>query len=77
MGEKKPLTKKLPATTTVKYQYFPCNIMLRLESIKTFKQSFLLLCFSQVGKLKFLCDSFFKLKSMKLNLFLQEEVCLY
>lgn len=42
MGEKKPLTKKLPATTTV-------------------------------GKLKFLCDSFFKLKSMKLNLFLQEE----
>ncbi|XP_004486440.1 tubulin-folding cofactor E-like isoform X1 [Cicer arietinum] len=42
MGEKPPLTKKLPASTTV-------------------------------GKLKFLCESFFKLKSMKLNLFLQEE----
>ncbi|XP_027362896.1 tubulin-folding cofactor E isoform X3 [Abrus precatorius] len=42
MGEKPPLTKKLPATTTV-------------------------------GKLKFLCESFFKLKSMKLQLFLQEE----
>ncbi|XP_057433128.1 tubulin-folding cofactor E [Lotus japonicus] len=42
MGEKPPLTKKLPATTTV-------------------------------GKLKFLCESFFKLKSMKLKLFLQEE----
>ncbi|KAF7838029.1 tubulin-folding cofactor E isoform X1 [Senna tora] len=42
MGEKPPLTKKLPATTTV-------------------------------GKLKFLCESFFKLQSMKLKLFLQEE----
>ncbi|CAL5184106.1 unnamed protein product [Lathyrus oleraceus] len=42
MGEKEPLTKKLPATTTV-------------------------------GKLKFLCESFFKLKSMKLKLFFQEE----
>ncbi|RYR63109.1 hypothetical protein Ahy_A04g020902 isoform A [Arachis hypogaea] len=42
MGEKQPLTKKLPATTTV-------------------------------GKLKFLCESFFKLKSLKLKLFLQEE----
>ncbi|KAK7303533.1 hypothetical protein RJT34_14440 [Clitoria ternatea] len=42
MGEKPPLTKKLPATTTV-------------------------------GKLKFLCESFFKLKSTKLKLFLQEE----
>ncbi|KAJ1414425.1 Ubiquitin-like domain superfamily [Sesbania bispinosa] len=42
MGEKPPLTKKLPATTTV-------------------------------GKLKFLCESFFKLKSMRLKLFLQEE----
>lgn len=42
MGEKPPLTKKLPATTTV-------------------------------GKLKILCESFFKLKSIKLKLFLQEE----
>ncbi|XP_045806398.1 tubulin-folding cofactor E [Trifolium pratense] len=42
MGEKQPMTKKLPATITV-------------------------------GKLKFLCESFFKLKSMKLKLFLQEE----
>ncbi|KAL4325721.1 hypothetical protein GQ457_11G011090 [Hibiscus cannabinus] len=42
VGEKLPLTKKLPATTTV-------------------------------GKLKALCESFFKLKSMKLKLFLQEE----
>ncbi|XP_057728433.1 tubulin-folding cofactor E-like isoform X2 [Arachis stenosperma] len=42
MGEKQPLTKKLPATATV-------------------------------GKLKFLCESFFKLKSLKLKLFLQEE----
>ncbi|XP_047158653.1 tubulin-folding cofactor E-like [Vigna umbellata] len=42
MGEKPPLTKKLPATTTV-------------------------------GKLKSLCESFFKLKSMKLKLYLQEE----
>lgn len=41
-GEKPPLTKKLPATTTV-------------------------------GKLKILCESFFKLKSIKLKLFLQEE----
>ncbi|KAK6257866.1 hypothetical protein QUC31_001325 [Theobroma cacao] len=42
IGEKLPLTKKLPATTTV-------------------------------GKLKVLCESFFKLKSLKLKLFLQEE----
>ncbi|QCD77265.1 kinesin family member 1/13/14 [Vigna unguiculata] len=42
MGEKPPLTKKLPATTTV-------------------------------GKLKSLCESFFKLKSMKLKLYLREE----
>ncbi|OMO81652.1 hypothetical protein CCACVL1_12327 [Corchorus capsularis] len=42
MGEKLPLTKKLPATTTV-------------------------------GKLKVLCESFFKLKSLKLKLFLHEE----
>lgn len=42
LGEKPPLTKKLPATTTV-------------------------------GKLKFLCESFFKLKSVKLKLYLQEE----
>ncbi|KNA11667.1 hypothetical protein SOVF_133110 [Spinacia oleracea] len=42
MGEKPPLTKKLPATTTV-------------------------------GKLKILCETFFKLKSIKLKLFLQEE----
>ncbi|XVE60722.1 hypothetical protein DITRI_Ditri05aG0150900 [Diplodiscus trichospermus] len=42
IGEKLPLTKKLPATTTV-------------------------------GKLKALCESFFKLKSLKLKLFLQEE----
>lgn len=41
-GEKPPLTKKLPATTTV-------------------------------GKLKILCGSFFKLKSIKPVLFLQEE----
>ncbi|KAI3464276.1 hypothetical protein Pfo_020939 [Paulownia fortunei] len=42
MGEKPPLVKKLPATTTV-------------------------------GKLKNLCESFFKLKSIKPILFLQEE----
>ncbi|KAG6657042.1 tubulin-folding cofactor E isoform X1 [Carya illinoinensis] len=42
IGEKPPLTKKLPATTTV-------------------------------GKLKILCESFFKLKSVKPKLFLQEE----
>ncbi|KAK4265484.1 hypothetical protein QN277_026533 [Acacia crassicarpa] len=42
MGEKPPLTKKLPATTTV-------------------------------GKLKLLCESFFKLQSLKLKLYLQEE----
>lgn len=42
IGEKPPLTKKLPATTTV-------------------------------GKLKTLCESFFKLKSIKLILYLQEE----
>ncbi|KAK9750470.1 hypothetical protein RND81_02G199600 [Saponaria officinalis] len=42
MGEKAPLTKKLPATTTV-------------------------------GKLKILSESFFKLKSAKLKLFLEEE----
>ncbi|GFQ00641.1 tubulin-folding cofactor e [Phtheirospermum japonicum] len=44
MGEKAPLVKKLPATTTV-------------------------------GKLKFLCDIFFKLKSIKPILYLQEEGC--
>ncbi|KAH7841044.1 hypothetical protein Vadar_024881 [Vaccinium darrowii] len=42
MGEKPPLTKKLPAATTV-------------------------------GKLKILCESFFKLKSVKPVLFLEEE----
>lgn len=42
IGEKPPLTKKIPATTTV-------------------------------GKLRILCESLFKLKSMKLKLFLQEE----
>lgn len=42
IGEKPPLTKKLPATTTV-------------------------------GKLKILCESFFKLKSIKPKLFIQEE----
>ncbi|KAK2635452.1 hypothetical protein Ddye_030244 [Dipteronia dyeriana] len=42
MGEKPPLTKKLPATTTV-------------------------------GKLKILCESFFKLKSIRPKLFLLEE----
>ncbi|CAA0837683.1 Tubulin-folding cofactor E [Striga hermonthica] len=42
MGEKPPVVKKLPATTTV-------------------------------GKLKFLCDIFFKLKSIKPILYLQEE----
>ncbi|CAM8975213.1 unnamed protein product [Rhodiola kirilowii] len=42
IGEKPPLTKKLPATTTV-------------------------------GKLKLLCESFFKLKSMRPRLFLEEE----
>lgn len=44
MGEKQPLTKKLPPTTTV-------------------------------GKLKSLCESFFKLKDIKLRLFLEEEGC--
>uniref|UniRef100_A0A3Q7IVJ9 Ubiquitin-like domain-containing protein n=1 Tax=Solanum lycopersicum TaxID=4081 RepID=A0A3Q7IVJ9_SOLLC len=42
IGEKVPLTKKLPATTTV-------------------------------GKLKILCESFFKIKSIKPKLFIQEE----
>ncbi|GAB4839529.1 hypothetical protein Ancab_029055 [Ancistrocladus abbreviatus] len=42
MGEKPPLVKKLPATTSV-------------------------------GKLKILCESFFKLKNTKLKLFFQEE----
>ncbi|KAI5668910.1 hypothetical protein M9H77_18763 [Catharanthus roseus] len=42
IGEKPPMTKKLPSTTTV-------------------------------GKLKNLCESFFKLKSVKPKLFLQEE----
>ncbi|VAH12216.1 unnamed protein product [Triticum turgidum subsp. durum] len=42
MGEKQPLTKKLPPATTV-------------------------------GKLKSLCESFFKLKDIKLRLFLEEE----
>ncbi|XP_059297321.1 tubulin-folding cofactor E isoform X2 [Lycium ferocissimum] len=42
IGEKAPLTKKLPVTTTV-------------------------------GKLKILCESFFKIKSIKPKLFLQEE----
>ncbi|CAD6251729.1 unnamed protein product [Miscanthus lutarioriparius] len=42
LGEKQPLTKKLPATTTV-------------------------------GKLKSLCESFFKLKDIKVRLFVEEE----
>ncbi|XP_022939765.1 tubulin-folding cofactor E [Cucurbita moschata] len=42
IGEKPPLTKKLPLTTTV-------------------------------GKLKMLCESFFKLKCMRLKLYLQEQ----
>ncbi|KAJ6825185.1 tubulin-folding cofactor E [Iris pallida] len=42
MGEKSPLTRKLPPTTTI-------------------------------GKLKVLCESFFKLKGLKLRLFLQEQ----
>ncbi|EHA8589737.1 Tubulin-folding cofactor E [Cocos nucifera] len=42
IGEKQPLTKKIPPTTTV-------------------------------GKLKVLCESFFKLKGIELRLFLQEE----
>ncbi|THU69159.1 hypothetical protein C4D60_Mb08t11470 [Musa balbisiana] len=42
MGEKQPLTKKLPPTTTV-------------------------------GKLKVLCESFFKLKDIRLRLYIQEE----
>uniref|UniRef100_A0A0A9D661 CAP-Gly domain-containing protein n=1 Tax=Arundo donax TaxID=35708 RepID=A0A0A9D661_ARUDO len=44
MGEKQPLTKKLPPTTTV-------------------------------GKLKSLCESFFKLKDIKVRLFAEEEGC--
>ncbi|XP_073013996.1 tubulin-folding cofactor E [Typha latifolia] len=42
MGEKQPLTKKLPPTTTL-------------------------------GKLKVLCESFFKVKDIKLRLFIEEE----
>ncbi|XP_042388414.1 tubulin-folding cofactor E-like isoform X1 [Zingiber officinale] len=42
MGEKQPLTKKLPSTVTV-------------------------------GKLKALCESFFKLKGIRLKLFIQEQ----
>ncbi|KAK3035016.1 hypothetical protein RJ639_033930 [Escallonia herrerae] len=45
IGEKPPLTKKLPGSTTV-------------------------------GKLKILCENFFKLKSIKPILFLYEEVCI-
>uniref|UniRef100_A0A0D9WBT8 CAP-Gly domain-containing protein n=2 Tax=Leersia perrieri TaxID=77586 RepID=A0A0D9WBT8_9ORYZ len=44
MGEKQPLTKKLPPATTV-------------------------------GKLKSLCESFFKLKDIKLRLYVEEEGC--
>ncbi|OEL16397.1 Tubulin-folding cofactor E [Dichanthelium oligosanthes] len=44
MGEKQPLTKKLPPTTTV-------------------------------GRLKSLCESFFKLKDIRLKLFVEEEGC--
>uniref|UniRef100_A0A0E0KXI6 CAP-Gly domain-containing protein n=1 Tax=Oryza punctata TaxID=4537 RepID=A0A0E0KXI6_ORYPU len=44
MGEKQPLTKKLPPATTV-------------------------------GKLKSLCESFFKLKDIKVRLYLEEEGC--
>ncbi|TVU18414.1 hypothetical protein EJB05_34510, partial [Eragrostis curvula] len=44
MGEKQPLTKKLPPTTTV-------------------------------GRLKSLCESFFKLKDIKVKLFVEEEGC--
>ncbi|KAL0539154.1 hypothetical protein IC582_023334 [Cucumis melo] len=44
IGEKPPVTKKLPPATSV-----------------------------TVGKLKMLCESFFKLKSIKLKLYLQEE----
>ncbi|KAK3137774.1 hypothetical protein QOZ80_5BG0457050 [Eleusine coracana subsp. coracana] len=44
MGEKQPLTKKLPPTTTV-------------------------------GKLKSLCESFFKLKDLKVRLYVEEEGC--
>ncbi|XP_025807024.1 tubulin-folding cofactor E [Panicum hallii] len=44
MGEKQPLTKKLPPTTTV-------------------------------GKLKSLCESFFKLKDIRVKLFVEEEGC--
>ncbi|KAG6503173.1 hypothetical protein ZIOFF_035484 [Zingiber officinale] len=43
MGEKQPLTKKLPSTVTV-------------------------------GKLKALCESFFKLKGIRLKLFIQEQL---
>ena len=34
MGEKPPLTKKLPATTTVEYQYSFINIMFSLFRLK-------------------------------------------
>ncbi|CAL4910786.1 unnamed protein product [Urochloa decumbens] len=44
MGEKQPLTKKLPPTTTI-------------------------------GKLKSLCESFFKLKDIRVKLFVVEEGC--
>ena len=71
MGEKPSLTKKLPATTTVEYQYYSSN------ECSVWQDSFWLPCFSQVGKLKFLCESFFMLKSMKLKLYLPEEVCFY
>jgi hypothetical protein len=76
MGEKQPMTKKLPATTTVKHQYLSSNMM-SIEISRLLNNPSDYFVFSQVGRLKFLCESFFKLKSMKLKLFLQEEVCFF
>ncbi|RWW68382.1 hypothetical protein BHE74_00024094 [Ensete ventricosum] len=64
MGEKQPLTKKLPPTTTV-------NIPLDPQ----YHSNFIALIFvEQVSKLKVLCESFFKLKDIRLRLYIQEEV---
>lgn len=80
MGEKPQSTKKLPGSiTVVTSSYF----VLRISSLKTgkictiFIEAFDNRCLQQVGKLKILCENFFKLKSIKPRLFLQEEVRLF
>lgn len=72
IGEKPPLTKKLPATTTVANSLSLlaiCTVIFYVHlAIDNLMQML------QVGKLKLLCESFFKMKSIRPRLFLQEEV---